>query len=56
VLKCLRQDLAGLLELRTFPELPNNLAGLAGSSIDHSLKLSKQAILRHPSVPIAFAK
>ena len=56
VLECLCEDLAGLLKLWTFLELPNNFAGLAGPSLDYSLKISQHVLLRHPLVPIAFAK
>jgi hypothetical protein len=45
VLERLCEDFAGLLELRTFLELPNNLAGFAGSSLDYSLQLSKHSVL-----------
>jgi hypothetical protein len=50
------KDLAGLLELWAFLELPNNLAGLAGLPLHYSLKFLEDALLRHPFVPIAFAK
>jgi hypothetical protein len=48
--------LAGLLELGAFLELPNNLAGLPSLPVHYSLKFPKDPLLRHPLVPIAFAK
>ena len=50
------KDLAGLLELWTFLELPNNLAGLPSLPVHYSLKFPKDVLLCHPLVPIAFAK
>jgi len=50
------KDLAGLLELGAFLELPNNLAGLPSLPVHYSLKFPKDPLLRHPLVPIAFAK
>jgi hypothetical protein len=50
------QDLAGLLELWTSLELPNDLTGLASLSFDYALELAEDVFLRHPFVPIAFAK
>ena len=56
VLERLYQDLAGLLELWTCLELPNDPASLARLSFDYSLELSEHLLLRHPLTPIAFAK
>jgi hypothetical protein len=50
------QNLAGLLELWTSLELPNDLTGLASLSFDYALELAEHVLLRHPFVPIAFAK
>src|SRR5215469_1282753 len=50
------KDLAGLLELWAFLELPNNLAGLPSLPVHYLLKFLKDPLLRHPLVPIAFAK
>jgi len=50
------QNLAGLLELWTSLELPNDLAGLASLSFDYALELAEHVLLRHPFVPIIFAK
>jgi hypothetical protein len=50
------QNLAGLLELWTCLELPNDLAGLASPSLDYALELAEHVLFRHPFVPIAFAK
>jgi hypothetical protein len=54
--ECLYQDLAGLLELWTCLELPNDPACLARLSLDYSLELAEHLLLRHPFVPIALAK
>ena len=56
MLECLYQDLAGLLELWTCLELPNDPASLARLSLNYSLELAEDVLLRHPFVPIAFAK
>jgi hypothetical protein len=56
VLERLYQDLAGLLELWTCLELPNDPASLARLSFDYSLELAEHLLLRHPLTPIAFAK
>src|SRR6516164_9549009 len=56
VLECLSEDLAALLELRTFLELPNNLAGLAIVPLNHLSKFFEHFLSGHPLVPIAFVK
>src|SRR6202161_1324830 len=56
VLERLYQDLAGLLELWTCLELPNDPACLARPFLGFSLEIAEHLLLRHSFIPIAFAK
>ena len=56
VLECVHQNFAGLSELGTCFELPNDLAGLASLSLNYALEVPEHVLLRHPFVPMAFAK